>query len=41
MKAVIMAAGYGTRFLPFSKAVSKTMLPIMINQLYNWLLKRR
>jgi UTP--glucose-1-phosphate uridylyltransferase len=29
MKAVIMAAGYGTRFLPFSKAVSKTMLPII------------
>lgn len=29
MKAVIMAAGYGSRFLPFSKAVSKTMLPII------------
>ena len=29
MKAVIMAAGYGTRFLPFTKAVSKTMLPIV------------
>ena len=29
MKAVIMAAGYGTRFLPFTKAVSKTMLPII------------
>lgn len=29
MKAVIMAAGYGTRFLPFSKAISKTMLPII------------
>lgn len=28
-KAVILAAGYGTRFLPFSKAVSKTMLPIV------------
>ncbi len=29
MKAVIMAAGYGSRFLPFSKAVSKVMLPII------------
>ena len=29
MKAVIMAAGYGIRFLPFTKAVSKTMLPII------------
>lgn len=29
MKAVIMAAGYGTRFLPFTKAISKTMLPII------------
>lgn len=28
-KAVILAAGYGTRFLPFSKAISKTMLPII------------
>lgn len=28
-KAVIPAAGYGTRFLPISKAVPKEMLPIM------------
>lgn len=28
-KAVIMAAGFGSRFLPFAKAVSKTMLPII------------
>lgn len=28
-KAVVLAAGYGTRFMPFSKAVSKTMLPII------------
>ena len=28
-KAVIPAAGYGTRFLPISKAVPKEMLPIL------------
>lgn len=28
-KAVIPAAGYGTRFLPFTKAVPKEMLPII------------
>src|SRR5215212_2731135 len=28
-KAVIPAAGYGTRFLPISKAVPKEMLPIV------------
>lgn len=28
-KAVVLAAGFGTRFLPFSKAISKTMLPIV------------
>lgn len=28
-KAVIPAAGYGTRFLPFTKAVPKPMLPIL------------
>lgn len=29
MKAVITAAGYGTRFLPFTKSVPKEMLPII------------
>jgi UTP--glucose-1-phosphate uridylyltransferase len=28
-KAVIPAAGFGTRFLPFTKAVPKEMLPII------------
>jgi hypothetical protein len=28
-KAVIPAAGYGTRFLPISKAVPKEMLPLI------------
>ena len=29
-KAVIPAAGFGTRFLPFTKAVPKEMLPMLI-----------
>ena len=28
-KAVIPAAGYGTRFLPMTKAIPKEMLPIV------------
>ncbi len=28
-KAVIPAAGYGTRFLPIAKAVPKEMLPLV------------
>ena len=28
-KAVIAVAGYGTRFLPYTKAVPKAMLPIL------------
>ncbi len=28
-KAVIPAAGYGTRFLPITKAIPKEMLPII------------
>ena len=28
-KAIIPAAGLGTRFLPFTKAVPKEMLPII------------
>ncbi|MBO7517337.1 MAG: UTP--glucose-1-phosphate uridylyltransferase, partial [Spirochaetia bacterium] len=29
MKGVIIAAGYGTRFLPVTKTVPKEMLPII------------
>jgi len=29
MKAVIPAAGYGTRFLPYTKASPKEMLPVL------------
>ena len=32
-KAVIPAAGFGTRMLPASKSVPKEMLPISTNQL--------
>ena len=32
-KAVIPAAGLGTRFLPATKALAKEMLPMQINQL--------
>ena len=28
-KAIIPVAGYGTRFLPFTKALPKTMLPVI------------
>jgi UTP--glucose-1-phosphate uridylyltransferase len=28
-KAVIPAAGFGTRFLPFTKSVPKEMLPVI------------
>ena len=29
MKAVIPAAGFGTRFLPFTKSVPKELIPIV------------
>ena len=29
MKGVIVAAGYGTRFLPVTKTVAKEMLPLL------------
>ena len=29
MKAVIPAAGFGTRFLPFTKAVPKELVPVV------------
>ena len=37
-KAVIPAAGLGTRFLPATKALAKEMFPI--NQQFNILLKK-
>lgn len=39
-KAVIPAAGLGTRFLPATKALAKEMLPIVDKQQFNLLLKR-
>lgn len=40
-KAIIPAAGLGTRFLPATKAQPKEMLPIVISRLCNILLKKR
>ncbi len=39
-KAVIPAAGLGTRFLPATKSMPKEMLPIIENPLFNLLLRR-
>ena len=39
-KAVIPAAGLGTRFLPATKACPKEMLPIVINLQFNTSLKK-
>ena len=39
MKAVIPAAGFGTRFLPITKSVPKEMLPIINKPLISWALE--
>ncbi|MDD4101558.1 MAG: sugar phosphate nucleotidyltransferase, partial [Kiritimatiellae bacterium] len=39
MKAIIPAAGYGTRFLPATKAVPKEMLPIGNKPALQWLVE--
>jgi UTP--glucose-1-phosphate uridylyltransferase len=38
-KAVIVAAGYGTRFLPISKSVPKEMLPILSKPLIQYIVE--
>jgi len=40
-KAVIPAAGLGTRFLPASKAVPKEMLPIVDKPVIQYIVKAR
>ena len=40
-KAVIPAAGLGTRFLPATKAQPKEMLPVVVSHSYNMLWKKR
>ena len=39
MKALIPAAGYGTRFLPASKAVPKEMLPVLDKPAIQWIVE--
>ena len=39
-KAVIPAAGLGTRFLPATKALAKEMLQLLINQPFSLSLKK-
>lgn len=41
MKAVIPAAGLGTRLLPATKAQPKEMLPVYDNLQFSMLLKKR
>jgi UTP--glucose-1-phosphate uridylyltransferase len=40
-KAVLPVAGFGTRFLPASKAIPKEMLPILINHFFNMQLRKQ
>ena len=40
-KAVIPAAGLGTRVLPATKAIPKEMFPIVDKRLFSILLKKR
>ena len=39
MKAIIPAAGYGTRFLPVSKAIPKEMMPIGAKPAIQWIVE--
>ncbi|MBI3261317.1 UTP--glucose-1-phosphate uridylyltransferase GalU [Candidatus Berkelbacteria bacterium] len=39
MKAVIPVAGYGTRFLPFTKAIPKEMLPVVDKPVIQYLVE--
>src|SRR3989344_5101089 len=36
-KAIIPVAGYGTRFLPITKTINKTMLPILNRPLVDYI----
>ena len=39
IKAVIPAAGFGTRFLPLTKAQPKEMLPVVNNPTIQWVVE--
>ena len=39
MKAVIPAAGFGTRFLPLTKAQPKEMLPVVNKPVIQWVVE--
>ncbi|SVD11095.1 uncharacterized protein METZ01_LOCUS363949, partial [marine metagenome] len=39
MKAVIPAAGFGTRFLPLTKAQPKEMLPVVNKPTIQWVIE--
>ena len=39
MKAIIIAAGYGTRFLPVTKTIPKEMLPLIDTPSIDFILK--
>lgn len=38
-KALITAAGYGTRFLPITKSIPKEMLPIVAKPIIHWIVE--
>ncbi|MBA2321163.1 MAG: NTP transferase domain-containing protein, partial [Deltaproteobacteria bacterium] len=39
MKGVIVAAGYGTRFLPLTRVIPKEMLPILDRPAVDWVVR--
>ena len=39
MKAIIPAAGFGTRFLPLTKAQPKEMLPVVNKPTIQWVIE--